>query len=255
MTTEYPCTDLARDRLDDFADGLLDAESAKVVAGHLESCPACRHELEWLRRFERTARNSHLSSAEIVEEAWSGQAVNESHLLDCLACREEVQAVHAAIPGEGPRLVKSAPLSARAWTRSWIAPAIAASLLFGFGIILFIGRGAALGPSSRTSLDPSTTRGLAAEVQGLAPSGELPRGRDGLAFSWNGKAGARYAVLFFAGDGRVIARAEASGTRLVAGPELRAKIESEPEFFWKVDPLEGDASTSGSRLTRIAWQP
>jgi len=254
MTPDKPCLDNARDRLDDYADGLLAPEPAGIVARHLEACAPCRNDLEWLRRFERAARAAHLSSAEIVDAAWGGLPANDPHLRDCPICREELEAVRGAVPVEAPRLLGPASSSSKQWSRSWMVQALAASLVAGIGVVLLISRGDA--PPPRTSGgDSSTTRGLAAEVRDLAPSGELSRSGGELAFSWSGKPLARYAVLFFTADGRVLARIEVSGTRLLAGPLLRGRIESEAEFFWKVDPIEGDASASGSQLTRVAWKP
>jgi anti-sigma factor RsiW len=42
------CDDV-RERLDDFVDGLLDADEAAAVAGHLEGCASCRAEEQALR--------------------------------------------------------------------------------------------------------------------------------------------------------------------------------------------------------------
>ena len=97
-------------------------------------------------------------------------------------------------------------------------------------------------------------RGLGGEVLDLVPAGEVTRGGGELGFSWAGKPKARYAVQFFSSDGRLIARAGAEGTRFVADPGLRERLQKEREFFWKVEPIEGD-DAMGSRLTRVAWRP
>lgn len=248
MTPEKPCGDPARDLLDDFADGSLSPERAEGVAAHLESCETCRNDLDGLVRFERAARGSHLTTTEIVDAAWGRGDVDTSHVSDCPACREELAAVRAAIPPGIPRALERAPSKApRPWPRSWVAMGLAASLLAGVGLVV-ISRG------ERTVVAPSSARGPGDQVPGLVPAGDLARGLGELGFSWTGKPSARYAVLFFTSDGRVIDRVSVLGTRFVADPPLRGKLEHESEFFWKVDPIEGD-DASGSRLTRVAWRP
>lgn len=247
MTPETPCGDPARDLLDDFADRSLSPEQARVVAAHIESCEACRNDIDGLARLERAARASHLTTHEIVDAAWGRGDVDTSHILDCPACREELAAVRTAIPPSIPRGLESALSTAREpWLRSWVAMGLAASLLAGLGLV-FLNR------AERSAETPSIARGAGEGIPGLVPAGELVRGLEELGFSWNGKPAARYAVVFFTSDGQVIARVSVLGTRYVADALLRGRLEHEAEFFWKVDPIEGD-DASGSRLTRVAWR-
>ncbi len=53
----------------------------------------------------------------------------------------------------------------------------------------------------------------------------------------------------------VRARAETEGTRHVASPDERSKLESQPVFFWKVESLDGVSAGPDSRLVRVSWAP
>ena len=206
--------------------------------------------------FERLMRAIHLTSTEVVDVAWAEPSALSSqntaaHLVVCPSCQAEVAAVRNARPAE---IVPFVPETKRFWKRvgpSWLPPALAATLLVGLS-------GALLRQVSRTTTPEgvaSSSRGTALQIEGLMPTGEAVRESKDLEFSWSGDPRGRYGVTFMAEDGDLISHLEITGLRLRLRAEDRAKLESEPVFFWKVDPLDNAGAVSGSRILRVAWRP
>lgn len=215
-------------------------DGAVADAAHLEICDSCREHAAALESFDAAMRESHLTSDEIVDAAWTEVRDPEPHLAACDRCRQEVEAVRAA----RARLGDGSP--SRAFLPSRWSPALAALLLAGLGLALWPQGGRDQGPSA-------TIRGDASQIGGLAPSGEVARS-SALAFVWKGRPAERYALSFFSEDGRPLMRIEVLGTTKVMDGDARRQLEREASYFWRVESLD-DPTVSASRLTRVVWKP
>lgn len=252
MNSETTCTAAEHALLQDFGDALLDAHTAARVAEHVRACASCARELQDLRAFEEAMRASHLTSEDVVEIAWTGTPGEgaQKHLEMCSVCRGDVEAVRAARRLEEEAVV---PMPGRRLRLGYIPLALAATIVIGVGLALFREPGSfSPGPNQGGT---SATRGDLSPIVGLAPHGDVSRGLGDLKFSWHGLPGARYAVLFFTEEGRPLARAETRGPQYSLEPEVRAKLESEAVFFWKVATLGDLSSGPESQLVRVSWKP
>jgi hypothetical protein len=230
--------------LQDLLDGSLDPTTAGRVSGHAAMCEVCGAELGELRAIDRALRSAHLTPTEVVEAGWGDVPAADPHLALCSACREEVAAVRGARPEEGGR--------SRQPPRGWAAPlALAATVVLAVGLVI---RDRSAPPSEGGQSGPSTRRGEVVQIGGLTPRGEISRAAAELVFSWQGSPESRYSVSFFSVAGRRLIRLEVTGTRVALSADDRARLQSEPAFFWKVEATVAGAPGTSS-LERVAWRP
>jgi hypothetical protein len=87
-----------------LAAGTLSGEERVAAVQHADSCEECRSDLAVLRDMMADLRTLHLTTAELVEAAWSGS--RPEHLQDCDRCRDEVDTlvrVNQELRGRRPR--------------------------------------------------------------------------------------------------------------------------------------------------------
>jgi hypothetical protein len=142
--------DAVSERLPWLHAGSLAPEEAAEVRRHLETCAACRAELEETRRAARVF-DAHLPTAVVLDLAWDravdaiGDDLVQAHLASCTECREELalaresrrlESIAEAGPGAVPRPGR--------WT--WRAAALPATLAAGLAAGALWGRGTAPPP-------------------------------------------------------------------------------------------------------------
>lgn len=250
MNSSLPdCEAPERDLLEAFADGALDASAAQRFSSHLEGCNRCQVDLNGLRAFEGAMEASHLTTSEVVEAAWEGLPNAEEHLRSCSVCRGDVEAVRKARLEDS---VAPKALPFKAANRMWWPAALAATVLVGVAVVVLVSRDSSRFRSEEET-GSSTSRGSSPIIDGLVPQGQVSRDASGLTFSWNGRAQARYAVSFLSSDGRLIARLEVDGTKVLLTDETRRLLLGEAAFYWKVEAIGVNGAGSESAIAHVTW--
>jgi anti-sigma factor RsiW len=199
-----------------YVSGEIAAADRAEVESHLESCEGCRIEARSLasmmKSLKSQSRVDHVSARDLVAYAdggtGSGGAAIESHLSECGACREDLQALERAEAVER----RPAPIR-RVSRRGWALASIAAAAVVA-GLLLPIARAPAPRPE-------------AAGVQHVVFPAQRRGPQERVILRGPGPWTARVVLPFGSEDGRIEVSIHRDGGALIPGTTAIAPAHDE----------------------------
>ena len=166
--------------------GTLDPEERHEVRAHLETCEACRRELEDTRQAMEVF-DQHLPTHDLVARAEGRETelpteAVEAHLESCPECVEELTLLRGSLQAywDSPEPKRSPPTSRRTVSAYWRQGAVAAALVTLVALALWVTTWQGLSTSGpqMAAVSPTENVAINAQVLDLYPGESAVRGLD-----------------------------------------------------------------------------